>query len=101
MDINYIDFFEYHNLEDRPSLYLALGFTLALFLSVPVLVWALVTGNFDIRPSAKVAQEGLYQAPPAEVTQLKIEGDVNADGKVDIYDYNALIGNFGRGDKKR
>ena len=96
MSKDYIDFFEYYNLQDRPSLYLALGFTLALFLSVPVLVWAIVTGNFDIRPSAKVAQEGLYQAPAAEVL---IEGDVNRDGKVDIYDYNALIGNFGRGNK--
>ena len=101
MGKDYIDFFEYHNLEDRPSLYLALGFSLALFLSVPVLVWALVTGNYDIRPSAKVAQEGLYQASPAEVTQAKIEGDVNADGKVDIYDYNTLVRNFGRGGKNR
>ena len=92
MGKDYIDFFEYHNLEDRPSLYLALGFTLALFLSVPVLVWALVTGNFDIRSGAKTVREVTYEVPQATTY---VQGDLNADGKVDVFDYNILVENFG------
>lgn len=92
MDKDYIDFFEYHNLEDRPSLYLALGFTLALFLSVPVLVWGILTGNFDIRSGAKVAQDVSYEAT---IAATYVNVDLNVDGRVDVLDCNLLIQNYG------
>ena len=94
MNKNYINFFEYNQLEDKPSLYLALGFTLALFLSIPVLVWGILTGNFDIRSGAKVVSEVSYKAP---VASTYVNVDLNEDGKVDILDCNLLIENFGSG----
>ena len=93
MPEDYIDFFEYNNLQDKPSLYLALGFTLALFLSIPVLVWGILTGNFEIRTGAEVVSEISRQVE--EVTTA-VPGDLTGDGKVDLFDYNILVENFGR-----
>ena len=91
MNKNYINFFEYNQLEDKPSLYLALGFTLALFLSIPVLVWGILTGNFDIRSGAKVVSKVSYEVP---IASTYVNVDLNEDGNVDILDCNLLIENF-------